>query len=696
MVLQDSAPSWVRVGGRCRWWSESQRTHHAVVVTSVDVIKRRVVVHFEADHSVWKTVSFSHIGANGPLRPPSSGVDSPSIAAPVQAKRGGGSSAVASAPAQPGGRKDTKDGTATPPWYDQLSMAEGRLTEKDEHHRKHDEMVAQKERRRAAWQQELQKQADEQQKRREREREQREIAAEAERLRILEKLRKDREEESKRLHEVRRMEAEEEATSRVNAVWRQREQVARRQKEEEEMAIRMEEEERLRAKLEEELANRPRIAFGVKPQTLPTSMMPMFPGPTPMAPPAMSVPPPVPMPPPSFLQEEPSQVADGAGDGAGRDDPGGPSYPAGAMAGGGPSAAMMAGAEAARAALAAAQAMIIDGPAAALRSSAVRPAPFGARQAGIGFGAPSSPPVAAPRQHSHPSTSRGAGVGAAQASVYSERIYSIYQRHNPSKLMDVPGLLQKYRGSEAEMYERICAKYGVAPEPLLPETSGGGRGSSSAAKVGFARKAGAPSQPPPTLRTTSKAPPPRPASSSSSSARPLGAIDGDDGAGGRAPSSSVLLARFQNLFSADAADDGRGDRRGDSRSRSFDRSGGGRRTQDDCANAYSSVASEDERGSYARLSKEAPRGVAPWAPKPSASTSIGASAAPRPSSRGARGGSPSAIPQGGGHSNYYVGASSRRSSRSRSRGAERQPRPSSSSVGGRGGRSGGAGRPSGY
>jgi len=48
------------------------------------------------------------------------------------------------------------------------------------------------------------------------------------------------------------------------------------------------------------------------------------------------------------------------------------------------------------------------------------------------------------------------------------RIRSIYERHNPEKLVKINTLLEKYAGAELEMYEQACAKYGV--EPLMEAT----------------------------------------------------------------------------------------------------------------------------------------------------------------------------------------------------------------------------------
>merc|ERR1719419_1457696 len=103
------------------------------------------------------------------------------------------------------------------------------------------------------------------------------------------------------------------------------------------------------------------------------------------------------------------------------------------------------------------------------------------------------------------------------AEFYGARICAVYERHNPTKLADVPSLLEKYAGCEAEMYDRICEKYGVepgpapvnlapaalprSPEPRSPEPRA----------VGFARKASAPPPPRPSGTSAHTTPAPEPA-----------------------------------------------------------------------------------------------------------------------------------------------------------------------------------------
>ena len=55
------------------------------------------------------------------------------------------------------------------------------------------------------------------------------------------------------------------------------------------------------------------------------------------------------------------------------------------------------------------------------------------------------------------------------AEHYGLRICRIYELRNPAKVTAIPSLLEKYLGSEAELHERICEKYGVALDPCTLE-----------------------------------------------------------------------------------------------------------------------------------------------------------------------------------------------------------------------------------
>lgn len=468
-TTQDVAlPSWIRVGAKCRWWSESQKTLHPIVITSLDTLKRRVVVHFEADHRVWKTVPFAHLGSSGPLRPLTA--DTPE---PVAEKPKGAIPAPAASAEQNGRKEKEEDGTSTPPWYEQIMVAENREYVKDEQRRKEEEMIAQQERKRTALQQEMQKQAEQDKRAREQEKRRREETAEAERLRILEKLIKEREDEHCRLEEVHKMEHEELVSGTVNVVWRQREQVERRQREEEERAEREEEERRKEEKLQEELAARPRVSFGVAVKMYPQKIL-------------------IPQ---DGLKASSQDLTD------------------------------------------------------VLPTNSSSTKRWDQSQAGS-----MSWPRTAPVEETHDTEGMPAEVeqGASQpllemeemevpmsaSEYYGGLICSIYERHNPTKVHDVPALLEKYSGCELEMYHRICEKYGVDPEPTPSHLARTSPPRSPAPEpVGYARKASAP--PPPRhsgLKRPSPTAPPQPPSPQ------------------QAPTASSLLARFQSLVGTEEED----------------------------------------------------------------------------------------------------------------------------------------------
>lgn len=56
-----------------------------------------------------------------------------------------------------------------------------------------------------------------------------------------------------------------------------------------------------------------------------------------------------------------------------------------------------------------------------------------------------------------------------QVKKYRELITDIYKEHNPSKLSDIDGLLQKYKGREELVYKGICEKYRVEPKASKKE-----------------------------------------------------------------------------------------------------------------------------------------------------------------------------------------------------------------------------------
>ena len=64
------------------------------------------------------------------------------------------------------------------------------------------------------------------------------------------------------------------------------------------------------------------------------------------------------------------------------------------------------------------------------------------------------------------------GVTAEQ---YAQRVYQFYQQHNPTKLSEVPQLMEKYRGKEAELIQKLEMKYGGG-NMVSPPTQGQGLG----------------------------------------------------------------------------------------------------------------------------------------------------------------------------------------------------------------------------
>ena len=58
---------------------------------------------------------------------------------------------------------------------------------------------------------------------------------------------------------------------------------------------------------------------------------------------------------------------------------------------------------------------------------------------------------------------------------YAQRVYQFYQQHNPTKLSEVPQLMEKYRGKEAELIQKLEMKYGGG-NMVSPPTQGQGLG----------------------------------------------------------------------------------------------------------------------------------------------------------------------------------------------------------------------------
>ena len=63
----------------------------------------------------------------------------------------------------------------------------------------------------------------------------------------------------------------------------------------------------------------------------------------------------------------------------------------------------------------------------------------------------------------HPSTTSG------KQSAFSKRVYAFYMHYNPSKTSEVPALLEKFKGKEEELMQRLVRKYGKEPQVKKPE-----------------------------------------------------------------------------------------------------------------------------------------------------------------------------------------------------------------------------------
>ena len=60
-------------------------------------------------------------------------------------------------------------------------------------------------------------------------------------------------------------------------------------------------------------------------------------------------------------------------------------------------------------------------------------------------------------------------LGAAQQLEEIEaQIEALYKEHNPDKVDKIPGLLEKYKGSETKLLKTIQEKYGVESEEQQP------------------------------------------------------------------------------------------------------------------------------------------------------------------------------------------------------------------------------------
>merc|ERR1712187_241252 len=123
----NSCPPWVAHGKRLRWWSQSQQKFVFVLVSKVDEAKRHVVVTFEADKKVWKSVPFSKLGLRDcPLQDmPEAGRDKDKDKEKTKGKKESGKDSKDAATSRGGtsdhGKKnpDAEDGSRTPDWWSQ-------------------------------------------------------------------------------------------------------------------------------------------------------------------------------------------------------------------------------------------------------------------------------------------------------------------------------------------------------------------------------------------------------------------------------------------------------------------------------------------------------------------------------------------------------------------------------------------------
>mmetsp|Transcript_101628 Transcript_101628/g.282810 ORF Transcript_101628/g.282810 Transcript_101628/m.282810 type:complete len:520 (-) Transcript_101628:97-1656(-) len=273
-------PSWVVLDQKLRWWSESQKKFMAVRVTRIDEQKRLVIVTFEADAKVWKSVPFSQLGRRGcPLqkcegtgiglgakqRDKASGVKDKSSTgkkepskkealnkepADKDAKEPTSKDNIGKDPASKDGSKDKEDedGTATPNWW---VMEKARLLNMDEYEKKEKEEL---ERRR--------KEKEEQELRMEEQRRLEVLAAERRKVEEAFEMRK-REAEAQKLREEEewrnslRLRREREAAEEEE---REREREVRRKKRQEEKGRKKGKEEVEKKKEAEEKARQEELA----------------------------------------------------------------------------------------------------------------------------------------------------------------------------------------------------------------------------------------------------------------------------------------------------------------------------------------------------------------------------------------------------------------------------------------------------
>eukprot|EP00927_Polykrikos_kofoidii_P077172 TRINITY_DN74142_c0_g1_i1.p1 TRINITY_DN74142_c0_g1~~TRINITY_DN74142_c0_g1_i1.p1 ORF type:complete len:1346 (-),score=230.61 TRINITY_DN74142_c0_g1_i1:293-4273(-) len=236
-------PSWVKVGQKVRWWSESLKKHCPIVVTKISERQRVVIATFEENKSVWKSVPFSMLGRSDcPLRPPKNqqadGIGGTTSVA-SRGSGGGGAAGTASVASTAGGKgsegqaaakvgdvaqeakkKREPSRSATPPWWEMKTLdkaeaerirllEEERQRKEDEERRREERRVAEEVRRRELLESERRK-VEEAFEMRKKEAEERRLREEEEWRRQLREQREreaaeeaEREERRKKRHEER-------------------------------------------------------------------------------------------------------------------------------------------------------------------------------------------------------------------------------------------------------------------------------------------------------------------------------------------------------------------------------------------------------------------------------------------------------------------------------------------------------------
>lgn len=113
-------PDWIVLGKRLRWFSQSQKIFVPVLVSKVDDEKRQVIVTFESDKKVWKSVPFSKLGSpECPLQAEEADGVASKSSKDSGAKSGVKSSKSSGRKSQevPDSKDAERDGSHTPDWW---------------------------------------------------------------------------------------------------------------------------------------------------------------------------------------------------------------------------------------------------------------------------------------------------------------------------------------------------------------------------------------------------------------------------------------------------------------------------------------------------------------------------------------------------------------------------------------------------